>query len=83
MPASLTSEAFMRALKSIHKAGVRHRDLRADNVTINPHGQCFIIDFDEAELNPSEKRLKWELSCMEKLLDGAYDDPESQYCSSS
>ena len=71
------SEAVMRALRSIHKAGVRHRDIRPQNIVINSNNQVSIIDFDCADLNPSPKKIQEEDKRMEDLLNGRYVELDS------
>lgn len=43
----------MRAMRSIHKAGVRHNDIRAFNLLVKDDGEVTIIDFDRATLGAS------------------------------
>ncbi|KAG5637244.1 hypothetical protein H0H81_005289 [Sphagnurus paluster] len=50
--------AFLRALSAIHKAGVRHRDIRPENLTLVDDDLVAIIDLDMAEINPSESATK-------------------------
>ncbi|KAG6828725.1 hypothetical protein H0H87_001069 [Tephrocybe sp. NHM501043] len=75
---------FMDALKSIHKAGVRHRDLRVENLTINRNGDPYIIDFDRSALEADEKSRELELEKLQALLDGrrefrlSRETPESE-----
>ncbi|KAF8969014.1 hypothetical protein BDZ97DRAFT_302490 [Flammula alnicola] len=67
-------DALMRAMKAIHQAGVRHHDIRSDNILVNQNEEAFIIDFDRAELTvfPSEA-LERELNCMQHIVDGKGD----------
>jgi serine/threonine protein kinase len=45
---------FARVLRSIHEAGVVHRDIRHPNLLISEDDeQVFFIDFDRAVFNPS------------------------------
>ena len=67
----------MRALRSIHKAGVRHRDIRPQNIVINSNNQVSIIDFDCADLHPSPKKIQEEDKRMEELLNGRYVELDS------
>ena len=66
----------MRALRSIHKAGVRHRDIRPQNIVINSNNKISIIDFDCAVLNSSSKKIQEE-KCMDDLLNGRYVELDS------
>ena len=64
----------MAIIESIHKAGVRHRDITADNLVVDCNtGQAFIIDFDQAEIaRPTRTNYKVEVQCLEFLLEGQY-----------
>ena len=74
---TLSSEATMRALRSIHKAGVRHRDIRPQNIVININNKISIIDFDCADLNPSSQKIQEEDQRMDELLNGRYVELDS------
>ncbi|KAG6898437.1 hypothetical protein C0993_006875 [Termitomyces sp. T159_Od127] len=69
---------FLNALKSIHDASVRHRDLRIENLTINHEGHPYIIDFDRAALGANEDSLRREYTDFIDLLDGKYETSLSQ-----
>ncbi|KAF8954477.1 hypothetical protein BDZ97DRAFT_1864931 [Flammula alnicola] len=71
-------KALARAMKSIHGAGVRHKDIRSDNILVNADNEVFIIDFDRAELGASPNALGRELLCMKHILD-AKGDTDSYY----
>ncbi|KAF8971167.1 hypothetical protein BDZ97DRAFT_2054891 [Flammula alnicola] len=71
-------KALARALKSIHRAGVRHKDIRSDNILVNADNEVFIIDFDQAELGASPDALSRELLCMKHIVD-AKGDTDSYY----
>ncbi|KAJ7654625.1 hypothetical protein DFH06DRAFT_1474524 [Mycena polygramma] len=62
--------AFLAVIDTIHKAGVEHRDIRPTNLLLNDAGETVIIDFDQAELDPSGIALGRELGHFRKLLDG-------------
>ncbi|KAJ3502355.1 hypothetical protein NLJ89_g8926 [Agrocybe chaxingu] len=47
--------SFKRSLKSIHRADVRHRDLRPENMLINSKGETYFIDFDLAEVTKGRR----------------------------
>ncbi|KAG6821806.1 hypothetical protein H0H92_000755, partial [Tricholoma furcatifolium] len=64
---------FIHALESIHRAGVRHRDLRIENMTINHQGTPFIIDFDRSALNASQDSRDREREDFLALLNGKYE----------
>ncbi|KAF8651026.1 hypothetical protein AX16_004960 [Volvariella volvacea WC 439] len=65
---------FLRILGEVHRAGVRHRDIRGPNLMIDQSGQPYIIDFNSAHLDANEDknqaRLKDEFNRMERLLAG-------------
>ncbi|KAF7329374.1 Protein kinase domain-containing protein [Mycena kentingensis (nom. inval.)] len=67
---------FLKILDGIHAAGVRHRDLRPENLMLTKSGEAFIIDFDLAEFEPSKGAKKRERRALELLLYNAeYPDP--------
>ncbi|KAG6887603.1 hypothetical protein C0995_014082 [Termitomyces sp. Mi166 len=62
--------------KSIHDAGVRHRDLRLErleNLTIKSNGDPCIIDFDRAEMEADERSLEREKEKLQNVLDGRHE----------
>ncbi|KAJ3515660.1 hypothetical protein NLJ89_g1619 [Agrocybe chaxingu] len=64
-------DAFMRALNSIHKAGVLHNDIRPHNLVARPDGRVSIIDFDQADTEYESEDLEDELSTLDDVLRGA------------
>ena len=61
-------------MKSIHKAGIKHMDIRADNLVIHPDtGNAAIIDFDRAKF-PLENFSNYygEMDCLKDLLKGRF-----------
>lgn len=67
------SQAFLATIESIHKAGVRHRDISADYLVIDCNtAQAFIIDFDQGEIARPGTNYKVEVQCLEFLLEGRY-----------
>ncbi|RDB15957.1 Mitogen-activated protein kinase 14B [Hypsizygus marmoreus] len=67
--------AFIDVLKSIHRAGVRHRDLRPENLAISDDGEVTIFDFDRAVLGASEGSRQRELEHLMDLVNGEYCPP--------
>ncbi|KAG6894454.1 hypothetical protein C0992_006037, partial [Termitomyces sp. T32_za158] len=65
--------AYLDALQSIHEAGVRHRDLRLENLTIKSNGEPCIIDFDRAEIEADEQSLKLEKEKLQNVLNGQHE----------
>ncbi|KAF4610101.1 hypothetical protein D9613_010624 [Agrocybe pediades] len=67
----------LKALKSLHKAGVRHRDIRPANILFDAHRRVSIIDFDCATFDPldmEQENLDDEICRMKEVLDGNYVD---------
>ena len=71
---NLYREAFRRALRKLHQAGVRHHDIRADNLLINSQNEVFIIDLDRADFEVSQENTDHEMDCLDDLLEGRYRD---------
>ncbi|KAJ7162375.1 hypothetical protein C8R46DRAFT_1104421 [Mycena filopes] len=65
---------FIKIMESIHRAGVYHHDIRAENLMLDEKGQAFIIDFDCAELNPTEGKKQREMKRLCNLFDGSHPD---------
>ncbi|KAF8907621.1 hypothetical protein CPB84DRAFT_1744536 [Gymnopilus junonius] len=61
-------DAFMRTLKSLHDAGVRHNDIHAENLLINSRNEVFIVDFDRACLEVDDVENMLELQVMNKIF---------------
>jgi serine/threonine protein kinase len=70
------SAAFLRGMKTIHKAGVRHRDIRPYNLLVNDTDEVTIIDFDRAVLETRTDVKRAEYNMLKKLLDGNYISPD-------
>ncbi|KAG6871588.1 hypothetical protein C0995_002807, partial [Termitomyces sp. Mi166 len=64
--------AFMRVLRSIHAADVRHNDIRAENLAFTDDDRVAIIDFDRAQLDPSPGAKRREMGHLEYALNGVY-----------
>ncbi|PPR00326.1 LOW QUALITY PROTEIN: hypothetical protein CVT26_009741 [Gymnopilus dilepis] len=65
-------EAFRRVLKGLHEAGVRHHDIRADNLLVNSQNEVFIIDLDCADFEVHPDNKEQEMECLDDLLEGRY-----------
>ena len=53
-------EALARFVREMHRSGVHHGDLKANNILVRPGPQFFVIDLDRAEFHeevPQESRL--------------------------
>jgi serine/threonine protein kinase len=61
-------------MKSIHKAGIKHMDIRADNLVIHPEtGKVAIIDFDRAKFPRGNLGdFSGEMECLKDLLKGRF-----------
>jgi serine/threonine protein kinase len=70
------SANFSRILQDIHRAGVRHRDIRPENLLVNDAGDAVIIDFDKATLRPTKEAQNREAAILTQLLDGKYYGPD-------
>ncbi|KAJ6606932.1 hypothetical protein B0H10DRAFT_577049 [Mycena sp. CBHHK59/15] len=68
--------AFLAIMDNIHRAGVRHLDLRPQNLLLNDAGEATIIDFDKAVLNPTKRGCKRESARLKNLLEGHFIDRE-------
>ncbi|KAJ3503836.1 hypothetical protein NLJ89_g8254 [Agrocybe chaxingu] len=67
-------EAFIAIMNSLHEAGIRHRDIRADNMVVHPvTHQVSLIDFDCADEKLMQKTLAKEIQCMNDILDRSYE----------
>ncbi|KAF9461072.1 hypothetical protein BDZ94DRAFT_1299452 [Collybia nuda] len=67
--------SFLRVMSDIHAAGVRHRDIRPENLTVDDDGRVYIIDFDMAETSPTNGAKSREVAHLTELLDGRYLPP--------
>ena len=69
---SMSRHAFVEILQRLHNAGVRHNDIRPENLLISTEGQVSIIDLDRADFNVAESLLEQELRQLDEVLDGWY-----------
>lgn len=71
-----TRERYIAALKSLHKAGVHHGDIRPDNILFNRERKV-IIDFDCAVYRRSDlnyEKNRNEIRRLQAVFDGDYVD---------
>ncbi|KAG6908444.1 hypothetical protein DXG01_004527 [Tephrocybe rancida] len=68
--ASRIRDAYLKIIGNIHKAGVRHSDLRPENLTLTDDGQVTVIDFDQAVINPTSAAKKREMLLLVDMLGG-------------
>ena len=52
------------ALAKIHAEGILHGDLHKGNILVAPDNRIFIVDFDGAQLHPTQERLAAEKNDM-------------------
>ncbi|KAJ7793310.1 hypothetical protein B0H14DRAFT_3889392 [Mycena olivaceomarginata] len=68
------TDRFIAILKSIHEAGVRHCNIRVENLMLALEGgDPVIVDFDRARFNPIPVK-KWEMDILRTALRGEYHD---------
>ncbi|KAH9487223.1 hypothetical protein JR316_0001292 [Psilocybe cubensis] len=61
-------EAFAEVIRGLDKAWIAHQDIRAENLTIDLHGNAFIIDFDCAEYNSIYVTLAHQLRQLDNVF---------------
>ena len=62
-------------MTEIHEAGVRHYDIRPENLMMDDEGRASIIDFDMAKIKAGKRSRQREFAHLCALLDGDYDPP--------
>ncbi|TFK66620.1 hypothetical protein BDN72DRAFT_961617 [Pluteus cervinus] len=62
--------ACIAIVTAMHKAGVVHHDLRAENLVIAQDGKPMVIDFDRASLDPSDIDKANEMEDFQCFMDG-------------
>ena len=62
-------------MTEIHSAGVRHYDIRPENLMMDDKGRTTIVDFDMAKVGAGKWSRKREFEHLCSLLDGEYDPP--------
>ncbi|KAF7298926.1 Protein kinase domain-containing protein [Mycena indigotica] len=65
-------DRFTEILQNVHRAGVRHHDIRAANLMINAAGEACIADFDRARLNSTEAKKEWEMDILREFMEGIH-----------
>ncbi|KAK2461324.1 hypothetical protein APHAL10511_006851 [Amanita phalloides] len=70
-------EAFKCAMTDIHQAGVRHYDIRPENLVMDDAGNATLIDFDQAKIGAGSHSRQREYKHLCRLLEGDdnYDLP--------
>ncbi|PPQ97039.1 hypothetical protein CVT26_001297 [Gymnopilus dilepis] len=80
-PNSVTEEerqAFKNILETLHRAGVRHNDVRPENLMIGPSNKAYIIDFDRAVFDMLSDTNDAFLPLLKKTLEENYNPHTSQ-----
>ncbi|KAG6883592.1 hypothetical protein C0993_005273 [Termitomyces sp. T159_Od127] len=57
----VVEETYIKILKNIHQAGIRHGDIGEQNLMLTDDGRITIIDFDRAEKYPSQDQKEAEV----------------------
>ena len=65
----------MKSLRSIHRAGVRHNDIRPFNLLVKGEGKVTIIDFDRATLGASRGARRRERKHLNRLFNHDFLEP--------
>lgn len=68
-------EIFKQALSEIHRAGVRHYDIRPMNLLIDDDGKATVVDFDMAKMGAGRHSREREFDDLCRLLQGSYSPP--------
>ena len=59
------STTITQAFRRLHDAGVLHGDIRTHNLLLDPSGAFYIIDFDQAEVDPDESEYEFKAEMRE------------------
>lgn len=62
-------------MTEIHEAGVRHYDIRPENLMMDDEGHASIIDFDIAKVKAGKRSRQREFAHLCSLLNGKYYPP--------
>ncbi len=65
-------------MAEIHQAGVRHYDIRPENLMMDGKGRATIIDFDMAKVQAGKELRQREFEHLCCLLDGHYHPPNER-----
>ncbi|KAJ7236886.1 hypothetical protein B0H12DRAFT_1327202 [Mycena haematopus] len=63
---------FITIVQGIHDAGVRHCDIRLENLMLTEKGEPVIVDFDRAKFNPSASEKQTEMDIIQGLMRDEY-----------
>lgn len=55
-----------RLIRNMHRSGIDHADLNANNILVNKHNQLYLIDFDKARIH--QKDGSWQQDNLDRLL---------------
>ncbi|KAF8504380.1 hypothetical protein F5888DRAFT_739048 [Russula emetica] len=61
-------DSLLATLRSIHRAGILHGDIRLPNLCVTTSGEAFVVDFSHATENRSRKRKAQEIKDLAYIL---------------
>ncbi|TFK67762.1 hypothetical protein BDN72DRAFT_960743 [Pluteus cervinus] len=64
----------LKTVRAMHKAGLAHLDLRAENIMVGHDGLPVIIDFDRSWMGPEKWVTDKEVEYFQEVLDGKTRD---------
>ncbi|KIM35343.1 hypothetical protein M413DRAFT_32590 [Hebeloma cylindrosporum] len=59
---------IMNAFHQLHGVGILHGDIRLNNILLHSSGAVYVIDLDQAKVDPEKKQLKKEMDELALLL---------------
>ena len=66
-------------MTEIHSAGIRHYDIRPENLMMDDKGRTTIIDFDLAKVGAGKRSREREFAHLCSLLGGEYVPPNQHW----
>ncbi|KAG6835007.1 hypothetical protein H0H93_005667 [Arthromyces matolae] len=71
-------DAYVQTLRSIHRAGVCHGDIREENLMLMNYEKPAIVDFDHSRMSPSAIEAEQEMEILLAVLTEVPSDVENQ-----
>jgi predicted Ser/Thr protein kinase len=65
---SICRDSLVATLRSIHRAGILHDDIRLANLCVTASGEAFVVDFSHATKNSSRKEKSQEITDLTHIL---------------